>query len=549
MAILRIDIVRALDELVSQEDGMRFQGLAVALGKKRWPELVARQRKRDFGLDAYAPASLTPEKVGKGLAASVTAKLQKISDDAKKAKNEFADLHALLFVTSEKVGNADRNRWEQAIRSDYGLELHVIEREEIISTLLMPENAQLCASHLYLTVAAEPVIADLIAKTRRAAASVAGTWAARTKGYPLIDLTARHINLDDAQSAEGYSLDEIDRALFQSRRIVLEAPAGRGKTTTLIQLAQRPRAAGTAFIVELPAWTSSRRRILEYIAGMPALQAEGLTVADLARRVQQTEPFLFLLNGWNEIAESNSIQADDALRELERDFPTSGIIVATRTHPLTPPLPGALRLRLERLRRVQRSDYLTARLGAWATALRTRIDADASLDDLTLSPFILSEVTALFEAGAEIPSTKFGVLSAVLRLQEQRGEHRNALQAEPVFGRQADYLEVLATEMTRRGAVSLSDADASGLVGRVARELAAHGQIRQVAARDVLLALTAHHVLERVEYPQTTFQFEHQQPQEYYAATDVRAELVSLVDGDDSRIFEFMGRYVNVQDS
>lgn len=61
MAILRTDIERALDELTSQEEGMRFQGLAVVLGKKRWPELIARQRKKDLGLDAYAPANLTPE--------------------------------------------------------------------------------------------------------------------------------------------------------------------------------------------------------------------------------------------------------------------------------------------------------------------------------------------------------------------------------------------------------------------------------------------------------------------------------------------------------
>ena len=71
MAILRTDIERALNELTSQEEGMRFQGLAVVLGKKRWPELIARQRKKDLGLDAYAPASLTPEKIGKGLAASI----------------------------------------------------------------------------------------------------------------------------------------------------------------------------------------------------------------------------------------------------------------------------------------------------------------------------------------------------------------------------------------------------------------------------------------------------------------------------------------------
>ena len=102
MAIQRTDIERALDELISQEDGMRFQGLAVVLGKMRWPELLAHQRKKDFGLDAHAPASETPEKVVKGLAASITPTLSKVSGDAKTAKRNFPDLKALLFVTPSK---------------------------------------------------------------------------------------------------------------------------------------------------------------------------------------------------------------------------------------------------------------------------------------------------------------------------------------------------------------------------------------------------------------------------------------------------------------
>ena len=423
MTILRIDIERALDELTSQEGGMRFQGLAVVLGKQRWPELIACPRKKDFGLDAYARGSLTPETFDKGLAASITPTLNKVSDDAAKAKENYPDLKTLLFMTPAKVGNLKRKQWEKVIQEAHDLELHIIEREELITVMMMPENASLCASFLYLSIDAEPEVADLIYRIRRAADAVTRTWAGKTKGHPLIDLTAVRLDPNGAESAEVLSLEQIDQALSQGGRIVLEGPAGRGKTTTLIQLAQRARSAGIPFIVELSAWTTSGRDILEYIAGMPAFQAESLTAAHLAR-VQQAELFLFLLNGWNEIAETSSVRANDALRELERDFPSAGVIVATRTHHLTPPLPGALRLRLLRLGREQRADYLTARLGAKAAELRARIDADPSLNGLTRTPFILSEVASLFDDGAAIPSMKIAVLARVLRLQELRDEHR-----------------------------------------------------------------------------------------------------------------------------
>jgi len=544
MAILRTDIERALDELASQEEGMLFQGLAVVLGKKRWPELIARQRKKDFGLDAYAPASLTPEGTGKGLAASITPTLKKISDDAGTAKKNFHDLGKLLFVTSAKVGNADRKRWEEAIQKDFGVELHIIEREEIITQMMMPENASLRASFLHLDTNVEPLLAELIERARRAANAVIRTWAAKAKGYPLIDLTAVRLDQNGSDSADVMSLEQIDLALLQGSRIVVEGPAGRGKTTTLIQLAQRVRNLGTPLIVELPAWTSSHQGILEYIAGMPAFQAESITAADLAR-VQQTEPFLFLLNGWNEIAESNSSRANYALRDLERDFPSAGIIVATRTYHLTPPLPGAIRLRLLRLQPTQRSAYLAARLGTKDAELRARIDADPSLDELTRTPFVLSEVVSLFEADVEIPSTKIGILDQVLRLQEHRDEHRNALQAAPIFGLQRDYLKAIATEMTRRGAVALPEAVARAVVATVVRELVSCGQIDPVGAPTILAMLTAHHVLERVDYPQTVFQFEHQQLQEYYATLDLSVLLVGLRCDDHDATACFMADYVN----
>ena len=427
---------------------------------------------------------------------------------------------------------------------DYGLELHILEREEIITQMMMPENASLRASFLHLDIDAEPQVADFIERTRRAADAVTQTWALRTKGLPLIELTSVRLDPDGAESTDILSLAQIDLALSQSRRVVLEGPAGGGKTTVLVQLAQSVRTAGIPFIIELPAWVSSRRPILEYIAGMPAFQAESLTPANLAL-VQQTEPFLLLLNGWNEITASNSEEAVSALRELERDFPRAGIIVATRTHYLAPPLPGALRLRLLRLRRDQRAAYLTERFGEKGEDFRARLDADPSLDELTRTPFILSEVGSLFEVDAEIPSTKIGVLAQVLHLQEQRDEHRNALQVAPILGLHTDYLKALATEMTRRGAIALAEADARAVAAAVVRGLVSRGQIESTGAPSVLAMLSAHHILERVDYPQSVFQFEHQQLQEYYATIDVRIRLLDLQDEDREATDHFITEYVN----
>ena len=544
MAILRTDIERALDDLIAHEEGMRFQGLAVTLGKRRWPELVAQQRKKDGGLDAYAPASETPEGVGKGLAASISATPEKkVPGDAAKAKENFPDLRKLMFVTPRKVGNSARRELEETVGRDHGLELLFLEREEIVLLLTMPENGPLCATFLGLPSVAQADLEDLVARARRAAAVVVRGWQQRARGKPYIELAAVRIGPEGRETEDVFQLEKINEAVSQGGRIVLEGPGGSGKTTTLIQLAQRTRT-GVPVVVDLPAWTASGRHILEYITGMPVFQAEQLGSADLAR-VQQAEPLLLLLNGWNEVGESISAATDVALRELDREFLGAGIVVATRTHHLVPPLPGALRLRLLPLGREKRAAYLAARLGGKAVDLRERIEAEPSLDGLTRTPFILAEVASLFEVGAAIPDTKLGILAQVLDLHEQREEHRNPLATAPVFGRQGDFLKALACAMTRRAGVDLSDADACEEIAAVAQELASRGQIEPARAPAILATLTAHHVLERVDYPETAFRFQHQQLQEYYAALKVRAGLARLLDSGNEARDRFVADHVN----
>jgi hypothetical protein len=538
MAAMRSDIEGALDDLISNEEGMRFQGLAVVLSKQRWPELIACERKKDLGADAIGG--------GKALASSLTAKVGKIKSDATKIKKHF-DIKTLIFATPEGVTNTTAEKWADEIKKEFGYDLIVMPREDVITSLMSPANLVLCRTHLGISVTLEQPIEELLEQTRKAASEVRTSWSLPIAGKPLIELRAVTINADGKDASDVFLLNDFRRAVTQSRRVVIEAPAGRGKTTTLVQLAaQTESSENLAFLIDLPAWVRSGTSILSYIAGIPAFQSRSINAEALAR-LQKAEHFSFLLNGWNEVAESDSLRAVQALKELERDFPTAGILVATRTHHIIPPLPGAVRTRLLSVNRTERGRYLDRRLGGRADELRTKLDGDPVLDDLTRTPLILSEVATIFEAGAPIPQTKIGVLESVMRLLEHSEEHASHLQVEPLSGRAFGYLGALAEAMTKQGAVILLEDDARAIVIYAATRLC---EARQIATlpepQKVLNVLCAHHVLERLTYPGISFRFAHQQFQEFYAATLLKRQLLSLSDNVNAQaICEFTKRYVN----
>ena len=471
VAALRSEIEKALDEIISNEEGMRFQGLAVVLARQRWgSELVASERKNDWGLDAHASASASPDGIGKGLACSITADLSKIVEDAKKVKEHFQDVRVLFFATPQKVSNPKKADWAQTIQKDFGYELNVMSREDIITSLMEPRNADLCRSTLSIDVTPDPTTSGLVETIREAARSDATTWTARTPG-PLMDLVAMPIDATGVESSRTYDLPALHDALLKCARLVLEGPAGRGKTTSLAQLAELHIASGaTAFVVDLPAWLSSGAPMLQFIAQSPKFLARGLDAASLAR-VQSAVHFSFLLNGWNEVGLSDSHRAAEQLRTLDRKFMSAGIIVATRTHHVRPPLDGARRIALLRITRRQRNDYLRSRLGDRAQALVTQLDTDRELDDLARTPLVLSGITSIFAAGAAIPKTKMDVLKEVTRLMEEAGEHAVHLASPPLEGFQRLYLQELANYMTARGAVYVDNDEARPLVLRVAQSL------------------------------------------------------------------------------
>jgi len=547
MSIPRSSIELALNEMASDEGGMRFQGLAVVLAKLRWPEFVACERKNDLGLDAYAPASASPSHIGMGLSCSVTNELSKIEDDADRAKPHFTDLQVLVFATSGKVTNKTAETWRKGIKRKYGWELIVMSREDIITTLQLPENASLCSTHLGLAVPPPPPPTEaLLELSLSAIEDVIASWTRRAEGQPVIDLRLTRLTDRGAETNDIQQLAGLNTLLSRGQRIVIEGPAGRGKTTTLIQLAREHRAVGrVAFLVDLPAWVRRNVGIFEFLAGMPEFQSRGLTVQDPAR-ADQAQRFTFLLNGWNELMPSESLGAADLIRSLERSFAAAGIVVATRAHPVSPPLPGSSRFKIQPLIKRQRDEYLQARLKEGAEGLKTLLDADPVLRDLATTPMILAEVTSLFEAGKSIPASKLGVLDAVVRLIEGSDKHHAALMVAPLSRMGRRYLEELGTWLTNRGAVQVSEEQARAVITSVGSELLGSGQLATAPdPGSILDALAAHHVIERSIYPDVSYTFLHQQFQELFAALRLKHELAEIAATGTGRA-DFANRYVNM---
>jgi hypothetical protein len=298
MIVLRTDIERALDDLISNEEGMRFQGLAVVLAKQHWPDLIASERKKDLGADAVGS--------GRVLACSLTATLGKIKSDAGKIKKNFRGTTVLVFSTSEPVSNTTAQGWAEEIRKEFGYGLIIISREDIVSSLLDPSNLALCRTHLGLPVTIEASAATQIQQLRDAVAEVVAAWSRQLEGTPLIELRAVRMDADGSDTAEIISPVDDWASLARSARVVIEAPAGRGKTTTLVQLAKRySSTGGIALLVDLPGWVQSGRNLLQFVSETLPFQSRGLS-ADVLARLHVQEPFSFLLNGWNEIGESDS---------------------------------------------------------------------------------------------------------------------------------------------------------------------------------------------------------------------------------------------------
>lgn len=538
----RSEIIRALDELIANEGGDLFQTIATLHATQKWTQLVACERKWDGGLDAHADGATQPGGIGIGLACSITPTIKKIKRDSRETKRHYPDVNVLIFSTATKVSQHEKQKWATEILDEFGLQLIVVSRAEFINWLLDPARADVCRDQLGILPSMPPELEPALEHAREAAKETADNWdrVYRKAGRPVINLKA--VKLDEnGNPTEAATTDSLGAALDEGQRIVLEAPAGSGKTTTLVQFARRILSAGgLPFLVDLPEWVSSHRNILAYIAEQPAFSARDLD-ANLLAKLRGKTPPTFLLNGWNEVSLANASAADGALRDLERSFPAATIVVTTRLHRLTPPLREVVRVHLNQLDRSQRNEYLDLVLKESAHELKVKLDSSRTLDSITRTPLILAEVADLYRVGKEIPPTKMGVLGAVLDGIEKSADHQIALKQAPLRGLASDYLRALSMRMTELGETAIADVDARAVVKSVSESLE-----NAADPGEILDELSKRHVLLVSRQDEVTYRFQHQQFQEFYAAGALGRHLSEIVRrGDVAEEREFAKQYVN----
>jgi len=536
----RIEIERALDKLVSYEEGFRFQHLAVILAKQRWPELIASEPKKDHGLDAHALPGL-------GLATSITPTLDKIKTDITRARGSFPHLQRLIFYTPKPVTNDKALKWADKIRAEFDLELTVVPRADVVTSLMDPANAPLCNSHLGLPVpvpeAARATRDAVLAGCRETINDWLRQYA--LEDQPLIELDL--IRVDGHPDQPPLDHGQVAGELHRGGRVLLEGPPGAGKTTTLVQLArQLVDAHRPCLVVDLPSWIESGEDLFTFQARDRAFRSRGITVADLDI-LASAQPLVILLNGWNEIGEAHATKGARRLRELDRQYRAAGILLATRPNILAPPLPGAWHTAVQPLRGAQRRAYIAEILGERAAELSAHITSRPSLDALTRTPLLLSEVVKLFDSGTPIPDAKLDILRAMALRVEASDEHRAALAAAPLSGLAPTFLEALAVEMTKEGTVDLAENRARAVVAATSSALRSTGQLSSAPEpQSVLTALAAHHILQRLDHPAPTYRFQHQQFQELYAAGHLLGVLGSLAgSGDTVAARDFQAKVLN----
>ena len=376
-------------------------------------------------------------------------------------------------------------------------------------------------------IAKTPAEEELKTRLRAAAATDLESFRNFKRWIPTA--IARTLDIDELD--ESVDTAALARGIATLGDLILVAPPGMGKTTTLFQIAEAILEAnnGTPIVVPLGNWAADGGPLLKAILRRPAFRA--ISHDDL-RSAAAKPGVILLLDGWNELDGKSRRRAAAEMERLQRELPALGFVVATRDQRRVAPI-EATTVRLRPLNTRQQLEIAGVLRPEDGEGIVDRAWRTSGVRDLVTVPLYLTALLALPQ-DEEFPRTKEEVLRRFVDLHEIDYQRSEAL-AEATGGFHARYLRELARTATRAANTTMRASAARRSVAGAAGRLEAEGQIAtRPQPNTVLDALVNHHLLVREKGPDG-FAFQHQQFQEWHASHAVEELMAKSANDRDSR--------------
>lgn len=308
-----------------------------------------------------------------------------------------------------------------------------------------------------------------------------------------------------------FTAETLARAASVHDRLILVAPPGTGKSTTLIQLSDAINAAGDQAAVYAPLgeWSIERTAFLD----LPLVRdAYRQFTADDVRALARGGRLRLILDGWNELDDAARKVATTQVLQLGREFPLLGVVISTRKQALDLPFSGEP-LTLEALDEARQRELARSLDGARGEAALEYGWRTPGLSELVSLPLYLTALIGAVPAGQTYPETKDGVLALMVEANERAAaaELRTELD-----DRHRALLVDLAVALTRSGQTYMADDQARPVFFAEAARAGGALPLQPTAALDLLVA---RHALVRAG--PRSFAFQHHQFQEWFASFEV----------------------------
>jgi hypothetical protein len=336
-------------------------------------------------------------------------------------------------------------------------------------------------------------------------------------GWPAHPI-ALNLRMIEGESVRPFNVSALATAIDTFNEIVVLAPPGTGKTTTLIQVTEAILSQGNsvAAFIPLGEWSSQTESLFQSVVRRRAFLE---TREEHLKLLAHFGRFVLVMDGWNELDSASRRRASDQIKSLHREYPNLRIIVSSRRQELNVPISGPM-VEIDALAEGQQLEIARALRGSQGAVILDQAWRTSGLRELVAIPLYLTALLTHTPSESS-PTTKEEVLRLFVTEHERTSDKAEALRAS-IFGFHMEILSALAGEATRAASTAISDSRARAVVRQIEDSLFAGGQITgapQPAA--VLDILVSHHSLVRSHTDPGVISFQHQQFQEWYASFEV----------------------------